>query len=153
VYPRSIARGALRALTASLLALILALSLSRILASKTNDYAPSLTYSRAYVTAHANCIAEDYPVYVVEFFCSIHAPPSLTTYSYRSDGLLSSVGFWRISGTQLGDVVAWYGIWDTEVHTRYWNSYTWRLDDMRITVSTRYDNLFARVQFVIFSWR
>jgi hypothetical protein len=53
---------------------------------------------------------------------------------------------------QVGDFVAWYGAPDDVQETNYWTGYIWQINNCRLIVQARVDDLYSRVLVVIYSF-
>lgn len=141
----------LQVVTVSLLALsALAFAYGRLSYAAPNVYAPYLAFDAQEVRRFATCQSGGYAA-------------QTPLYCYRSNGGLSisfslddfnrvvSVALFETPApVSLGDLIAWYGMFDRANTTRRWSAFYWHMPQMTILATTRHNNLYARVTFIHF---
>lgn len=141
----------LQLVTVSLLALsALALLYGRLSYAASNPYAPYLAFNAQEVRSFATCQSGGYAAQT-PFYC------------YRSNGdvsisfslddfnrVVSMAVFQSPASVSLGDLIAWYGMFDRSNTTRRWSAFYWHSQTMTILATTRHNNLYARVTFIHF---
>jgi hypothetical protein len=120
--------------------------------AKPNPYTPYFDYTSEHLDNIADCYTDRYS-YSSNAYCILDEAEGYTTFAFRPTGELESVGFWSNADmTQVGDFIAWYGTPDRVQTTRYWTGYTWIMENGRLIVQSREDDLYSRVLLVVYNF-